>query len=73
MIKVLGRLKMPSVLAQHRKEEGGCAIPSSQRLAVMDRGHSPNSEEVVVGTSQESGEAVGYQPTRPCEEEEEEG
>ena len=39
---------------------------------------SPNSEEVVVdtsqvgvGTSQEGEEAVGCQPIRPCEEEEE--
>jgi len=46
----------------------------------MDRGHSPNGEEVVmdtsqvvVGTSQKSGEAVGSQPIRPCEEEEKEG
>ena len=70
---------MPSVLARPRKEERDIAIPSSQRQGVMDRGHSPNGEEVVmytsqvvVGTSQESGEAVGCQPTRPCEEEEEE-
>ena len=41
----------------------------------MDRGHSPNGEEVVmdtsqvvVGTSQKSGEAVGYKPIRPYEE-----
>ena len=47
---------------------------------MRDSGHSPNGEEVVmdtgqvlVGTSQESGEAVGYQPIRPCEEEEKEG
>jgi len=45
----------------------------------MDRGHSPNGEEVVVDTSQvvvgtsEEGElAVGCQPIRPCEEEEKE-
>jgi len=45
----------------------------------MDCGHSPHSEEVVthtwqlvVGTSQESGEAVGCQPTQLSEEEEEE-
>jgi len=38
----------------------------------MDRGHSPNGEEVVmgtsqvvVGTSQKSREAVGCQPIRP--------
>jgi len=28
------------------------SIPSSQRQAMMDRGHSPNSEEVVMDTSQ---------------------
>ena len=46
----------------------------------MDRGLSPNSEEVVVytsqvvvGTSQKGEEAVGCQPIRPCEEEEKEG
>jgi len=46
---------------------------------VIDRGHSPNGEEVVmdtsqvvVGTSQQSGEAVGCQPIRPCREEEKE-
>jgi len=62
------------------KEEGDSAIPSSQRQAVMHRGHSPNGEEVVmdtsqvvVGTSQKSGEAVGCQPIQPCEEEEKEG
>jgi len=55
-------------------------MPSSQRQAVMDRGHRPNSEEVVmdtsqvvVGTSQKGGEAVACQPIRPCEEEEKEG
>jgi len=54
-----------------QKEEGDSAIPSSQRQAMMDHGHSPNSEEVVmgtsqvvVGTSQKSGEAVGCQPIR---------
>jgi len=59
----------PTVLASPSKEEGGSGIPSSQRQAVMDRGHSPNSEEVVidtsqvvVGTSQESGGALGCQP-----------
>jgi len=47
---------------------------------VRDRGHSPNGEEVVmdtsqvvVGTNQKSGEAVGCQPIRPREEEEKEG
>ena len=62
------------------KEEGDSAIPSSQRQAVMDRGHSPNGEEVVmdtsqvvVGTSQKGGEAVGGQPIRLCEEREKEG
>jgi len=47
---------------------------------VRDRGHSPNGEEVVmdtsqvvVGTSQKSGEAVGCQPIRPSREEEKEG
>ena len=46
----------------------------------MDRGHSPNGEEVVmdtsqvvVGTSQKSEEAVWCQPIRPCEEEEKKG
>jgi len=46
---------------------------------VRDRGHSPKGEEVVidtsqvvVGTSQKSGEAVGCQPIQPCEEEEKE-
>jgi len=33
------------------KEEGDSTIPSSQRQAVMDRGHSPNGEEVVMDTS----------------------
>ena len=54
------------------KEEGDSAIPSSQRQAVMDRGHSPHGEEVVmdtrqvvVGTSQKGEEAVGCQPIRP--------
>jgi len=53
------------------KEEGDIAIPCTQRQVVMDRGHSPNGEEVVmgtsqvvVGTSQISGEAVGFQPIR---------
>jgi len=62
------------------KEEGDSAIPSSQRQALMDRGHSPNDEEVVVdtsevvvGTSQKREEAVGCQPIRPCEEGEKEG
>jgi len=47
---------------------------------VRDRGRSLNGEEVVmdtsqvvVGTSQESKEAVGGQPIKPCEEEEKEG
>jgi len=46
----------------------------------MDRGHSPNGEEVVmdtsqvvVGTSPKCGEAVGCQLSRPCREEEKEG
>jgi len=34
------------------KEEGDSAIPPSQRQAVMDRGHSPKGEEVVMDTSQ---------------------
>jgi len=62
------------------KEEGNSAIPSSQRQAMRDRGHSLNGEEVfmdtsqvVVGTSQKSGGAVGCQPIRPCEEVEKEG
>jgi len=65
--------------ANPKKEEGDSAIPSSQRQAVIDRGHSPNSEEVVmdtsqvvVGTSQKGREAVGCQLIRPCEEEEKE-
>jgi len=47
---------------------------------VRDRGPSPNGEEVVmdtsqvvVGTSQESKEAVGCQTMQPCEEEKKEG
>ena len=47
---------------------------------MRDRGHSPNGEEVVmdtsqvvVGTSQKGGEAVGCQPIRPREEAEKEG
>jgi len=62
-----------------QKEEGDSAIPSSQRQTEMDRSHSPNGEEVVmdtsqvvVGTSQNSGEAVGCQPIRPRGEEEKE-
>jgi len=46
----------------------------------MDRGHSPNSEEVVmdtsqvvVGTSQKGEVAVGCQRIRPSGEEEKEG
>jgi len=46
----------------------------------MDRGYSPNGEEVVmdtsqvvVGTSQKGGQAVGCQLIRPCKEEEQEG
>jgi len=53
------------------KQEGDSAIPSSQRQAVMDRGHSLNGEEVVVdtsqvvvSTSQKGGVAVGCQPIR---------
>jgi len=42
----------PTVLASPQKEEADSAIPSSQRQAVMDRGHSPKGEEVVMGTSQ---------------------
>ena len=47
---------------------------------MRDRGHSLNGEEVVmdtsqvvVGTSQRSGEAVGSQPIRQCKEKENEG
>ena len=36
----------------HKKAEGDSAIPSSQRQAVMDHGHSPKGEEVVMDTSQ---------------------
>ena len=32
-----------------------------------------DTSQVVVGTSQKGGEAVGCQPIRPCEEEEKEG
>jgi len=46
----------------------------------MHRGLSPKGEEVVtdtnqvvVGTSQNSEEAAGYQPIRPCEKEGKEG
>jgi len=63
-----------------RKRRGDSAIPSSQRQAAMDYGHSPEGEEVVmdtsqvvVGTSQEGEEAVGCQLIRPCEEEKKEG
>jgi len=70
----------PAVLTKPQKEEGDSAIPSSQRQAVMDRGHSPNGEEVVmdtsqvvVGTSQRDGEAVACQRIRPCEEDGKEG
>jgi len=62
------------------KEEGDSAIPSSQRQAVMDRWHSPNAEEVVmntsqvvVGTCQKGGDAVGCQPIRLCVQGEKEG
>jgi len=58
-----------TVLANPRKEEGDSAISFSQRLAVMGRGHSLKSDEVVmdnsqvvVATSQKSREAVGCQP-----------
>jgi len=43
---------MPSVLAKPQKEEGDSAIPSCQKQAVMDLGHSPNGKEVVMDTSQ---------------------
>jgi len=70
MMEVLGRLKGASYFGRILdKEEGDSAIPSSQRQAVIDPGHSPNGEEVlvgtsqvVVGTSQKSQEAVGCQP-----------
>ena len=45
----------------------------------MDRGHSPNGEQVVmdtsqvvVGTSQKGGQAVGCLPIRTCRQEEKE-
>jgi len=68
-----GEAKDASFFGRRRKkEEGDTAIPSSQRQAVMDRGHSPNGKEVgmdtsqvVVGTSQKGKEAVGCQPIRP--------
>jgi len=75
----LGGPYPPAVWQSARKEGGDNAIASSQGQAVMDRGHSPNGEEVVmasqvvVGTSQKGGEAVGWKPIRPCEEEEQEG
>jgi len=47
---------------------------------MTDRGYSPNGQEVVMdtsqvvaGTSQKNGEAVGCQPIQPCEEYEEAG
>jgi len=53
-------------IGKPQKEEGDSAIPSSQRQALMDCGHIPDGEEVVmdtsqvvVGTSQKSREAVG--------------
>ena len=62
------------------KEEGDSAIPSPQRQAVRDRSHSPNGEavvmdtsQVVVGTSQKGGQAVGSQTIQPCGEQEKEG
>jgi len=72
MIEVLGRPEGASYFGRtHEKEEGDSAIPSSQRQAVMDHGHSPNGEEVVmgtnpvvVGTSQKCRQAVGCQPIR---------
>jgi len=79
MIDVLGRLGCHLFWQYPEKEEGDSAIPSSQRQAVRDRGHGPNSEEVVVdtcqvvvGTRQKGEEAVGYQPIRACEEEKKE-
>jgi len=72
---------MGPLCLQPQKAEGDSAIPSSQRQTPMDRGlPSPECKEVVVGTSQvvvgtsqKGGEAVGYQPIRPSEEEEKEG
>jgi len=79
MIEILGGLNGPTVLSNPRKKENS-TILSSQRQAVMNRGHSSNSEEVVmdtsqvvVGTSQKSGEAVVCQPIQPSEEEKKEG
>jgi len=70
LIKVLGRPERAIYLGRTlKKEEGNIAIPSSQRQAVRDHGHSPNSEEVVmdtsqvvVGNGQKRGGAVGCQP-----------
>jgi len=81
MIEVLGRPEGASYFGHTLEKQGGdSAIPSSQRQAVMDCGHSPNGEEVVmgtsqvvVGTSQKRREAVRCQPIRPTEEEEKEG
>jgi len=53
MIEVLGWPEGASYYGRIlEKEEGDSAILSSQRQAVMDCGHSPNGEEVVMGTSQ---------------------
>ena len=57
-------------IGEPQKEEGDSAIPASQREALMDCGlKSPeckevvvDNSEVVVGTSQKGGEAVGCQP-----------
>ena len=58
------------------KEEEDSAIPPSERHTVMDRGLSPNGEEVVMdtsqvvvgtsqkGTSQKGKAGVGCQPIR---------
>ena len=60
------------MLANPGKEKGDSAIRSSQRQAAIDRGHSPEGEEVVidtsqvvVGTMQEGEVGLGCQPIRP--------
>jgi len=46
--------------------DSGLSSPECKEVVV-------DNSQVVVGTSQTGGEAVGCQPIRPCEEEEKEG
>jgi len=46
--------------------DGGLPSPECREVVV-------DTSQVVVGTSQKCGEAVGCQPIRPCEVEEKEG